>query len=219
MSAIPFNSIHGTDSGPLPPGTGMAFPGSPFLPMVYPPPQHAYADPFGNVGYGPPGFAAPHYQFPGTHPAPPPVNNSGMPGVNVKNQFGGCGIPPGYNYLFPPSHCLIHVFQTGSTPPWQARSPLYSYDAVNHKKFFVPTNMSVKDMMVQLGCDNKDPNKNVMTEVIEAGNGKWSKNMIFKGGDKDRMKMSLKDLGWEMERKRTGFPGQGPLVWVYITKD
>lgn len=86
-------------------------------------------------------------------------------------------------------------------------------------KFFVPANMTVKDMMVQLGCDNKDSNKNVMTEVTEAGNGKWMKGMVFKGGDNGRMKMSLKDLGWGMDRRRTGLPGQGPLIWVYVTKD
>lgn len=79
--------------------------------------------------------------------------------------------------------------------------------------------MTVKEVMMQLGCDNKDGGKNVMTEVTEAGNGKWLKGMVFKGDNKDRMKMSLTDLGWETGRKRTGLPGQGPLIWVYITKD
>ncbi|KAI9643206.1 hypothetical protein NHQ30_007822 [Ciborinia camelliae] len=195
----------------------MAFPGSPFPPVVYPPPPYGYPDPFGNVSH--PGFAAPQYHFPGTHPAPPPVDHSGMPGVSVKNQFGGIGIPPGYNYLFPSAHCLVHVFQTGSTPPWQALSPLYTHDALNHTKFFVPASMSVKEMMQQLGCDNADGDKNVMTEVTEAGNGKWTRGMMFKGGNKDRMKMTLADLGWGIARRRTGLPGQGPLIWVYITKD
>ncbi|ESZ97878.1 hypothetical protein SBOR_1754 [Sclerotinia borealis F-4128] len=181
MSGIPHNTYHGTDSGPLPPNVGMSFPGSFPSPMMYPPPPYGYPDPFGNIGFGPPGFAAPQYHFPGTHPAPPPVDNSDMPGVSVKNQFGGVGVPSGYNYLFPPSHCLIHVFETGSTPPWQALTPLYSHDARNHKKFFVPANMTVKEMMQQLGCDNKDGDKNVMTEVTEAGNGKWLKGMVYKG--------------------------------------
>lgn len=79
--------------------------------------------------------------------------------------------------------------------------------------------MTVKDMMQQLGCNNKDANKNVMTEVQEAGNGKWTKGMVFKGGNGSRMKMTLSSLGWEMGKKRTGLPGQGPLIWVYITND
>ncbi|APA14029.1 hypothetical protein SS1G_11147 [Sclerotinia sclerotiorum 1980 UF-70] len=213
MSGVPYNTYHGQDSGPPPPYTGIAFP------MGYASPPYGYADPYSNASYGPPGFVAPQYHFPGTYPAPPPADKSGMPGVHVQNQFGGIGLPPGYNYLFPTTHCLVHVFVTGSTPPWQANSPLHTYDGTNHRKFFIPATMTVKEMMQQLGCSNEDADKNVMTEVQEVGNGKWTKGMVFKGGNKDRMKMTLKDLGWDTGRKRTGLPGQSPLIWVYITGD
>lgn len=202
MSGEGFNPCHGGDSGPLPfmSHLGFSFPG--FGPEIV---------------YG--GFAPAGYGMPGQYPSPAPTADGGVPGIHLRNQFGGVGLPPGYNYLFPKSHCMVHVFQTGSTPPWQALTPLWNHDGRNHKKFFVPATMTVQEMMQALGCNNENAAKNVLTEVTEAGNGKWLKGMVFSGGNSDRMKKRLVDLGWNIERKRSGLPGQGPVIWVYVTND
>ncbi|PQE19236.1 hypothetical protein CJF30_00007588 [Rutstroemia sp. NJR-2017a BBW] len=200
MSGVGFNPNHGGDSGPLPyiPQMGYSYPTPGYWPQV----------PYGGV-------ASPGYGMPGQYPAPEPTSDGGVPGVHLRNQFGGVGLPPGYNYLFPKSHCMIH----GSTPPWQASTPLYNHDARNHKKFFVPANMTVGEMMKALGCNNEKADKNVLTEVTEAGNGRWLRGMKFSGGNGDKMKKKLHELGWNIERKRSGLPGQGPVIWVYVTND
>ncbi|KAK6608359.1 hypothetical protein H4I95_03739 [Botrytis cinerea] len=195
MAGVPFNSYHGPDSGPLPPGVGMAFPGSPF-PMGYAQSSYGYPD-FYSAGYGQPGFAAPPYPFSSTHPAPLLPIKAVCPESTSKINSTASVFPRLQLSLSPlslPRACLYNRLHT----PWLANSPLYPHDVANHRKFFVPSTMTVKDMMQQLGCSNKDPDKNVMTEVQEVGNGKWTKGMVFKGGNGGRMKMTLASLGWEM---------------------
>ncbi|KAM3076271.1 hypothetical protein ACMFMG_006224 [Clarireedia jacksonii] len=187
MSGEGFNPYHGGDSGPLPymPHTGFAFPTASF----------GLGVPYG-------GFTPAGYGMPGQYPAPPPTTDGGVPGIHIRNQSGGIGLPPGYNYLFPKEHSL---------------TPLWNYDGRNHKKFFVPAGMTVEEMMKALGCNNETADKNVMTEVTEAGNGKWLKGMKFSGGDKERMKKKLTDLGWDIRRRK--LTGQSLVVWVYVTND
>lgn len=40
--------------------------------------------------------------------------------------------------------------------------------------------------------------------------------MTFKGDNKDRMKAPIGSFGWN--GKRTGSPGEPPVVWVWATK-
>lgn len=151
---------------------------------------------------------------------------------------------PGYNYIFPDKHCKIHVFKTENPPweydPWQ----LSPFDNLKHAKLMVPVSVSpfsspfplpssltsrpkrlttelgvqttIKDFMQNIGCNNPEAGENVMHEISEAGNGKWVKGLTFKGDNKDRMKKTIGEWGWNMSR--TGKMGEAPVVWCWATK-
>ncbi|TAQ85376.1 hypothetical protein B7494_g6301 [Chlorociboria aeruginascens] len=210
-----YNSIHGFDTGPAPPDFDPAQPwGIPQYPGFAIPPTFGLPTlPLYPSMVAPPPYPGTGYGYPGQYPAPPPITDGTIPGIHLRNDTGGVGLPPGYNYAFPAEHCKIHVFKT-PTPPWQATLLL---TPTNHVKLFVPVNVTMKELMQGLGCKNEDPAKNKMYEICEAGNGKWLKGMCMSGDDKDRMKMLIKDCGWD--KKRTGAPGGWPVVWVWCTKD
>ena len=129
MAGRGFNTFHGMDQGPPPPGLHGGHQGYYARPHQYQyPPQYIFQPQ--PTPYGQPYF--------GQFPAGPPTTDGGFPGINFKNASGGVGVPAGYNYLFPREHCLIHVFK-GEIPPWQ--QPLY-LDQTNHVKFAVPTIVS-----------------------------------------------------------------------------
>jgi len=71
--------------------------------------------------------------------------------------------------------------------------------------------------MQNLGCTNEDPKKNVLYEVTEKGNGQWSSGLRIPGDDKDKVKKMIEEYGWN--GKRTGHPGEAPVVWLWVTKD
>lgn len=144
-----------------------------------------------------------------------PVANSMFPGLHLRNHTGGVGLPPGYDYAFPLEHTKIHVFKTGPTPPW--RQTLWSGDATNHVKLLVPCTTTVKELMQNLGCTNSDASKNKLHEIQEAGNGRWVKGITIDGSEKDKVKRSIKDFGWD--KSRTGALGERPVVWLWCTKD
>jgi hypothetical protein len=228
MAGRGFNSFHGFDTGPPPPG----FPpsqqnGTPYATMFPQQPAFAVPQPFFAPAASVP-IAVPtlvnHPIVPGlypagwggqTHPAMAPVANSMFPGVHLRNHTGGVGLPPGYDYAFPTEHTNIHVFKTGPTPPW--RQTLWSGDASNHVKLFVPCMTTVKQLMQNLGCTNGDPKKNKIHEVQEAGNGRWVKGITISGDEKDKVKKSIAEFGWDTSR--TGQPGGRPVVWLWCTKD
>jgi len=234
MSGRGFNTFHGPDNGPpppnMPPGHGM-YPQPGFVTTQS---QPQYSQPIAGVqtvpwqiyqGSGHPwtnfaayyGVASNHYAGPGANPYMPiALPNSEIPGLNFRNPSGGIGLPPGYDYLFPPEHTVIHVFRPSQTtsPPWQSQtSPL---DAAKFFKFFVPCNLTILELMGRLGLDNPDAKMNVVHEVVEKGGGWWAKGISVKGDDKDRLKKTLKDMGWDSSR--IGVPGKRPVVWLYITK-
>jgi hypothetical protein len=142
-----------------------------------------------------------------------PVNNGGIPGINLQNLDGGIGLEPGYNYIFPPEHCKIHVLLS-STPPWQIL-PNETLGNIQYKAHYVPTSVTLQDLMKQFGCNNSDPGKNVLHEVCPAGDGRWYKGITIKGDDNDRMKQTVQEMGWD---KRRDGRNEG-VVWVYFTKD
>lgn len=73
-----------------------------------------------------------------------------------------------------------------------------------------------KELMQNIGCDNKEAKKNTMHEIAEAGNGRWVRGMTFNGDNKDRMKATIESFGWNADR--AGLPGKPPVVWVWATK-
>jgi hypothetical protein len=236
-----FNTFHGFDNGPAPPGfppaqlNGQGFGG--FWPSqpTFGFPQHSMTWPappawtpplpapmpvatvFQQGWGGQPGWPGQPGWGGQAHPAMKPAVDPNFPNLNInlKNHTGGFGLPPGYDYLFPAENTRIHVFKTGATPPWQLT--LFTYDDSHHKKLLVPSSTTVKELMQNLGCNNDDPKKNKLYEVTEQGNGKWVKGISASGDDKDKMKKMIKDVQWGSNR--TGNVGELPLVWLYMTKD
>ncbi len=133
------------------------------------------------------------------------VENGGTPGINLKNDTGGIGLEPGYNYIFPDEHVKIHVLKT-SCPPWQ----LEGTEEIEYQAHKVPTCITVRTMMDGFGCDNKEPKKNVVYELAQGGNGKWYRGISMKGDDQKKMGKTVGDMGWG---------GGGDPVWLYFTKD
>ncbi|KAJ2990969.1 hypothetical protein NUW58_g2696 [Xylaria curta] len=165
-------------------------------PQAYPFPQQGY---YGTNGYYPD-------QRP---PQPHPHVSLDVPGMNMVNSTGGAGCEPGYNYIFHDEHTKIHVFKSAE-PPWRAPNMNYSF-----AKFQVPTNTTIAELMFRFGAFNPDPAKNVITEVIEGGNGRWYRGMIFRGDEENDIKKTLKQCGWD--RSRSG--REKAVVWLWITKD
>lgn len=225
MAGRGFNTFHGFDTGPPPPGFPSAqpnyaamFPPQPtfpasqpiFAPMAQVPfSAPTLVNPPAIAGLYPPGWVGQ------AHPAMAPVVNNMFPGVHLRNHTGGVGLPPGYDYAFPQEHTKIHVFKTGPTPPW--RQILWAGDASNHVKLVVPCTTTVKELMQNLGCTNSEAKKNKLHEIQEAGNGRWVKGITIAGDEKDKVKKSIKDFGWD--KSRTGAPGERPVVWLWCTKD
>jgi hypothetical protein len=149
-----------------------------------------------------------------TWPAAPPATDHGFPGINLRNHTGGVGLPPGYDFLYPKENCIIHVFKT-KEKPWQ--TTLWKHDNSTHIKLFVPVGTSIKELMQNLGCTNEIAEKNILYECCEKGNGQWAVGLKITGDNKDRVKKSIGDFGWTA--KRTGFPGEQPVVWLWVTKD
>ena len=226
MAGRGYNTFHGFDTGAPPPGFppsqpnsvyyAAMFPAQPSFPVVHPifaaPSPVAIptlVSPPSFPGIYPPGWGGQ------THPAMAPTANSIFPGVHLRNHTGGVGLPPGYDYAFPTEHTKIHVFKTGPTPPW--RQVLWSGDASNYVKLLVPCTTTVKVLMQNLGCTNSDAKKNKLHEIQEAGNGRWVKGITITGDEKDKVKKSISDFGWD--KTRTGAPGERPVVWLWCTKD
>lgn len=176
------------------------------MPAPYPLPQPAYPYPHGYPT-----------QATYTHPAFPPAVNPDFPGINLANHLGGYGVPPGYNYIFPSEHTIIHVLRCASKP-WQVGSSISPHDPTTHTKFYVPVETNVKEFMKRIGCDDKDDSKNVVWEVVEKGNGAWASGMCLRGGNKDLMKKNVGDLGWRANRNGRVAQGGLPVVWLWREK-
>ncbi|KAH8661691.1 hypothetical protein BGZ60DRAFT_91017, partial [Tricladium varicosporioides] len=235
-----YNTFHGFDSGPPPPSFGPAqgaglpqyrlgfwggspaqstygWPAMPAIGAMPPPPPPYPAGPF--VANGPIITPQPFpYGGGGSWPSIPPVPglNADFPGIHFRNHTGGVGLPPGYDYAFPAEHCKIHVFKT-KEKPWQHLSPLWAWDQTTHVKLMVPCRTTIKELMQNLGCVNEDAKKNVLYEVSEHGNGKWLKGLEIKGDDKDKVKKTIADMGWD--KTRTGNVGERPIVWLWVLKE
>lgn len=212
-----YNPVHGFDTtGPPPPGSNPGqptrAPGAHYSAFFSGPAPSALQQP--TFGY-PSGFSStlpvlvpPSYPFPSASYA---AVNPGFPAVCM--QAGTCAPPSGYTYLYHREHCRFHVFKT-PRPPWQ--HPVSKADPATHAKLLIPTNITVKELMQNLGCDNPDAKKNKLYELAEVGDGRWSKGLTMCGADKERMK-KITDFGWDATR--TGKPGEKPVVWLWLTKD
>lgn len=226
------NTAYGPDNGPLPPRAPFGFgPGfGPTYPQqvaayhpAYQQPQWPYWQANGQPSVmssqaipGPAGAfgtTIPNkYDSVGRYPAGVPVIQPQIPSINMTNSTGGVGCEPGYNYMFHFSHTKIHVLLSGADPPWN----LPENFAVDFIAVHVPTNTTIQDLMKGFGAVNEDPELNKIFEVHPGQGGKWYKGMSFRGDDKDAIKKTLKQIGWD--DTRNGRPEGKPVVWLYVVK-
>lgn len=146
----------------------------------------------------------------GPHPWPNVDEN--MPAAQLTNSSGGTGCEPGYNYFFAAEHTKIHVFHT-STPPWQ----LPHGTQIQFKATHLPCSTGLPELLRGFGCDNPNPKKNKCYEITPGGNGTWYKGLSFNGGDKEMMKKTVAEIGWDASR--TGHVGEKPVVCLWFAKN
>ncbi|KAF7552551.1 hypothetical protein G7Z17_g4246 [Cylindrodendrum hubeiense] len=145
-------------------------------------------------------------------PQPCPNIDSDMPAAQMTNSSGGVGCEPGYNYFFPAEHTKVHVFKT-ARPPWQLPGNTHIQFNAAH----IPSNTTLGDLLKGYGCTNPTPKKNRCFELVNAGNGQWYKGFNFGGDDKDMLKKTLRDVGWD--KSRTGLEGEKPIVCLWFCKN
>jgi hypothetical protein len=145
-------------------------------------------------------------------PQPIPRVDPAMPAAQMTNSSGGMGCEPGYNYFFPPEHTKVHVYKS-KIPPWQC--PAYS--RLEFTASHVPSNTTLEVLLKGFGCTNAVAKKNRCYEIAQAGDGKFYKGFAFGGDEKERMKQTIKEIGWDSTR--TGRPGEKPVVSIWLSKD
>ncbi|KJZ78190.1 hypothetical protein HIM_02228 [Hirsutella minnesotensis 3608] len=145
-------------------------------------------------------------------PQPWPVIDPAMPAAHLTNSTGGVGCEPGYNYFFPSDHAKVHVFRS-NVPPWRASPTTQIPFSAAH----IPCNTTVAELMRGFGCTNPSPKKNKVVEITSGGGGRWYKGIEISGNDKENMKKTIGELGWDSTR--TGLPNQKPVVCLWFCKD
>ncbi|KAM0718047.1 hypothetical protein Q7P37_006379 [Cladosporium fusiforme] len=182
---------------------------------LYPPPHPAY-----QVAYAVP---PPAYQ-----PAPAPAPASSKKSTSSKKEAPKAAPPPpasehhsaknanappklrdGMNYMFPAEHTKLHIFNKSSRV-WEDK---YKGKTMDFKIFTVSTNftpgMVIENVISKKGDDAKGW---AVTEVVERGDGMWSKGTTIEYGS-DKAGGSLSTMGW------TGKRGDAlPPVWVVVHK-
>lgn len=69
--------------------------------------------------------------------------------------------------------------------------------------------------MEGFGANNPDKRLNTVTEVAQGGNGRWIKGLSFSGADKEDVRMTIGQVGWD--QSRTGKKGEKPVVYLYFS--
>jgi hypothetical protein len=145
-------------------------------------------------------------------PQPWPAIDPTMPAAQMTNSTGGVGCEPGYNLFFAAEHTKAHVFRS-NTPPWQWPTAAQ----VPFKAVHIPCNTTLEELLKGFGCTNPTPKKNKVFEIQSAGGGNWYKGLEVNGANKDLMKKTIKDIGWDATR--TGNPREKPVVCLWFCKD
>ncbi|CAG9941152.1 unnamed protein product, partial [Clonostachys rosea f. rosea IK726] len=214
-----WNPVTGRDamgSGQRPPlapfGAPVAVNGEAYIPHMGAGPGQAV---FSNVWtYGGVGSLTPAVQYAGVWRPPHAYPNIDprMPAAQMTNSTGGVGCEPGYNFFFPAETTKCHIFYS-ETPPWQ----LPANASVSFKAAHIPCNTLLSELLKGFGCTNEVPKKNRCVEVVAGGNGKWYKGISFSGADKDMLKKTIKDVGWD--KTRSGRDGEKPVVCLWFCKN
>ncbi|KAG6015094.1 hypothetical protein E4U54_004247 [Claviceps lovelessii] len=143
---------------------------------------------------------------------PWPTIDPTMPAAQMTNSTGGVGCEPGYTLFFAAEHTKAHIFRS-NTPPWQ----LPATAQLPFKAAHIPCNTTLEELLKGFGCTNPVPKKNKVFEIQSAGGGKWYKGLEVNGGNKDLLKKTIKEVGWDATR--TGNPREKPVVCLWFCKD
>ncbi|KAI9147608.1 hypothetical protein HJFPF1_12637 [Paramyrothecium foliicola] len=141
-----------------------------------------------------------------------PSIDPAMPAAQMTNSTGGLGCEPGYNYFFPAEHTKLHVFRS-EVAPWR----LPPQTQITFSAVHVPCNTTCAELLRGFGCTNPVPKKNHCFEIMSGGSGKWYRGIDICGADKDMMKTTIKDVGWD--QTRSGQPDGKPVVCVWFCKN
>ncbi|CAH0037902.1 unnamed protein product [Clonostachys solani] len=214
-----WNPVTGRDamgSGQRPPlapfGAPVPVNGEAYIPHMGAGPGQAV---FSNVWtYGGVGSLTPAVQYAGVWRPPHAYPNIDphMPAAQMTNSTGGVGCEPGYNFFFPAETTKCHIFYS-ETPPWQ----LPANASVSFKAAHIPCNTLLGELLKGFGCTNDVPKKNRCVEVVAGGNGKWYRGISFSGADKDMLKKTIRDVGWD--KTRSGRDGEKPVVCLWFCKN
>ncbi|KAK4691791.1 hypothetical protein P7C71_g5286, partial [Lecanoromycetidae sp. Uapishka_2] len=157
--------------------------------------------------YGPPRAAVPPPAPSPTHHHPPPTTTNSAPFEPPGQLVSGQMLHgPGWTYLAPAEHTTIMFVGNGARPcdhpggyyPWK-------FPFTKHK---VPSNMTLKELIKQLGCP-QGPGTFGVTEMIQLGDGHWAAGSTFTQGGDERDK-TLAEVGWTA-RRDDDYP-----VWLVV---
>ena len=143
---------------------------------------------------------------PTTAPPRPAPDPSFPPGTHID----GATVDFGTNmrYLFPErqNHTVIHYF-LDMAHPWEnpGGSPRWAV-------YLVPTLLTVKQLIRQLGGGNGNDEQSGISECFEVGDGAWLKGSTFMLSD-NKSDQTLEALGWTESRGTVSKP-----VWIALHK-
>jgi hypothetical protein len=204
MGYVPVSNVTYGTTYIGPPGA----PGYPTMPLQYVPAGYAPTQQPQPLSYQPNGAGNALPRQPGTWPNIDPT----MPAAQMTNSTGGLGCEPGYNYFFPADHTKVHVFRS-DVAPWR----LPAHAQITFSAVHLPCSTTFAELLRGFGCTNPTAKKNRCYEIMSGGGGRWYRGLEINGGDKDLMKMAVRDVGWDSSRN--GLPDGKPVVCVWFCKN
>ncbi|KAI9884897.1 MAG: hypothetical protein M1823_003304 [Watsoniomyces obsoletus] len=149
---------------------------------------------FGGFQPAPPGPPPPPPPPP-QPPPPPPAQPAFLPGMTQ-----------GMTYLFPAEYTCLHVI-LNPVVPFESPDVEFQFTILR-----CPVNMTVLELLNQLGATKGPADKNGVTECLELGDGYWSKGLsIFKSDG--AAKSTLAQVGWDQKRGTSHKP-----VWLVVSR-
>ncbi|PNS16099.1 GrpE, mitochondrial [Sphaceloma murrayae] len=112
----------------------------------------------------------------------------------------------GATFVYPRRNTYVHLIKT--TKVWEAGKGKAGWGFKIHR---VPVSLSVVEFGEAVLGDGAA--EWVVTEVVELGDGEWSKGTSFKFGD-DKAKGTMRSFGWNERRG-----GELPPVWLVVHTD
>lgn len=103
--------------------------------------------------------------------------------------------------------CLINWVRS-PIMPWTSKPLLET-----RTRFEISTSATMRDLMNKIFSTNIITGLNVIVEIVELGDNRYSDGMKFFGDNASRMSMTLASIGWN--EKRTGVIGEMPGIWIW----